>query len=132
MEQAASRLAKSLQAKLFSRLAWLAWFFGLEKAWLARPKLGLACKQKKLAYVRLGLACMKAWLDKTSLNQAFFRIETFIIRYHFLSEICYCTIIVRDAKVLQHPEGDISSQGANPRGMKLLPRDVAKHLHPKQ
>ena len=89
LEQAASRLAKSLQAKLFSRLAWLAWFFGLEKAWLAGPKLGLACKQKKLAYVRLGLACMKAWLDKTSLNQAFFRIETFIIRYHILSEILY-------------------------------------------
>ena len=87
LEQAASRLAKSLQAKLFSRLAWLVWFFGLEKAWLAGPKLGLACKQKKLAYVRLGLACMKAWLDKTSLSQAFFAIETFIIRYHFLSEI---------------------------------------------
>ena len=32
--------------------------------------------------------------------------------------ICYCTIIVRDAKVLQHPEGVISSQGAKPRGMK--------------
>ena len=75
LEQAASRLAKSLQAKLFSRLAWLAWFFGLEKAWLARPKLGLACKQKKLAYVRLGLACMKAWLDKTSLNQAFLQLK---------------------------------------------------------
>ena len=75
MEQAASRLAKSLQAKLFSRLAWLVWFFGLEKAWLARPKLGLACKQKKLAYVRLGLACMKAWLDKTSLNQAFLQLK---------------------------------------------------------
>ena len=87
LEQAASRLAKSLQAKLFSRLAWLACFFELEKAWLAGPKLGLACKEKKLAYVRLGLACMKAWLDKTSLSQAFFAIETFIIRYHFLSEI---------------------------------------------
>ena len=60
LEQAASRLAKSLQAKLFSRLAWLACFFELEKAWLAGPKLGLACKEKKLAYVRLGLACMKA------------------------------------------------------------------------
>ena len=81
LEQAASRLAKSLQAKLFSRLAWLAWFFGLEKAWLARPKLGLACKQKKLAYVRLGLACMKAWLDKTSLNQAFLELK------HSLSDI---------------------------------------------
>ena len=46
--------------------------------------------------------------------------------------ICYCTIIVRDAKVLQHPEGVISSQGAKPRGMKLLPRDVAKPLHPNQ
>ena len=41
LKQAASRLAKSLQAKLFSRLAWLVWFFGLEKAWLARPKLVL-------------------------------------------------------------------------------------------
>ena len=75
LEQAASRLAKSLQAKLFSRLAWLVWFFRLEKAWLARPKLGLAYEQKKLAYVQLGLACMKAWLDKTSLNQAFLELK---------------------------------------------------------
>ena len=32
--------------------------------------------------------------------------------------ICYCTTFGRDAMVLQHPEGDISSQGAKPRGMK--------------
>ena len=75
MEQAASRLAKSLQAKLFSRLTWLVWFFGLEKAWLAGLKLGLACEPKKLAYVRLGLACMKAWVVKTSLNQAFLELK---------------------------------------------------------
>ena len=62
-------------------------FFRLEKVRLAEPKLGLAYEQKKLAYVQLGLACMKAWLVKTSLNQAFFRIETFIIRYHILGEI---------------------------------------------
>ena len=32
--------------------------------------------------------------------------------------ICYCTTFGRDAMVLQHPEGVISSQGAKPRGMK--------------
>ena len=47
-------------------------------------------------------------------------------------EICYCTTFGRDAMVLQHPEGVISSQGAKPRGMKWLPRDDAKPLHPNQ
>ena len=34
------------------------------------------------------------------------------------SAIYYCTTFGRDAMVLQHPAGVISSQGAKPRGMK--------------
>ena len=73
LEQAASRLAKSLQAKLFSRLALLAWFFRLEKAWLTKPSLAwLASKKSLKLALFLNEIKLVAWLAIFS-RQGFFK-----------------------------------------------------------
>ena len=60
-------------------------------------------KEKKTVHVEKFTPSVIGKIDKLDLKE---------------NSICYCTTFGRDAMVLQHPEGVISSQGAKPRGMK--------------